>query len=531
MRYLLNSLSLTQKMLLLTMLTLLIMALGTTLLLNSSRQVLKDEIELGVQQQVEGVFQLLSSIQRKSDSPQQFLEKARTILVDLRWGEDKSGYLFLLDRRGTLLIYPPDASKEGDVSTNQPMIDVGRQNKPVLLHYQNRKPEGKTTVEKAAYVMPEPGADWMLVGGSYLDHAQAMFQAKMLEGALGMLVIAILIVGLILLVSRHTSRRVNRIMIGLERISLRDLTYQVKNEGTDEFAIIGQQVEMTRKQLCLLVEQQSKVVRTLADVSSDLDHQISMTSNAVTTQSEQLDRLSVAMEEMSNSVFDVSQNALQASCGTDNTHQQASGGAQTIHQCMLDISDLDSVLSQSAGAVRSVELEVNKIASIVDTIDSISDQTNLLALNAAIEAARAGEAGRGFAVVADEVRQLALRTQVATTEIKTMIETLQAGTQRSVTQMNSSVSKVGQATDQAQAAGQAFSLIVNQVGDLRDTNNLVASAAEQQTSVANNINQDLIMIRGALVDTGRATKELVKNSSALKMHAQGLGVELSAYQI
>ncbi|MCP5079603.1 MAG: methyl-accepting chemotaxis protein, partial [Psychromonas sp.] len=203
-------------------------------------------------------------------------------------------------------------------------------------------------------------------------------------------------------------------------------------------------------------EQQSEV-KELSEVSDHLGICMEIINDAIQEEFGQIEQLATAMNEMTATVKEVASNAGSASASTTEASDVAQEGSQFVDATIATINSLSSNIGASSDAVNSVEVKVEGIGSVVDTIRSISEQTNLLALNAAIEAARAGEAGRGFAVVADEVRNLAKRTQDATVEIQGMIEQLQKSAQDAVTLMDKSVKEADTGVDQVTQAGSKLS--------------------------------------------------------------------------
>jgi len=217
----------------------------------------------------------------------------------------------------------------------------------------------------------------------------------------------------------------------------------------------------------------------------------------------QVEMLATAMNQMTATVREIANNAGSASTSTTEASDVAQEGSQFIEATITTINALSSNIGVSAEAVSSVETKVEGIGSVVDTIRSISDQTNLLALNAAIEAARAGEAGRGFAVVADEVRNLAKRTQESTVEIQGMIEQLQTSAEDVVSLMGKSVNQADIGVEQVTKAGAQLAGIVEKVDHISDMNYQIASSAEEQTTVAgeikNNLDQVKELVEGSVV--------------------------------
>jgi methyl-accepting chemotaxis protein len=202
-----------------------------------------------------------------------------------------------------------------------------------------------------------------------------------------------------------------------------------------------------------------------------------------------------------------------------------------IRDAINSMNTLFDNLSTSADSVNGVEQKVAVIGSVVDTIRGISEQTNLLALNAAIEAARAGEQGRGFAVVADEVRTLASRTQQATQEIANMIAGLQQGTRQAVSLMQNSIDAANMAVENAQKASTGFEEIAAQTGHLAERSEMIAAAAEEQGVVADQVADSLVAIRDSVEETEQVVTDLAQASMTLSQHAQVMDEMVRSYNL
>jgi methyl-accepting chemotaxis protein len=200
------------------------------------------------------------------------------------------------------------------------------------------------------------------------------------------------------------------------------------------------------------------------------------------------------MHEMSATVQEVARNAAYAADGTIEAQQSADEGHTVVNETIRSIQDVAGGVDQAAGVVDKLNSDAANIGTVVDVIRGIAEQTNLLALNAAIEAARAGEQGRGFAVVADEVRTLAQRTQQSTQEIQDMVERLQAGVNEAVTAMEQGTKKTETSVQRATAAGKALEDITRAIGKISDMNSQIATAAEEQSAVAEEINGNVVSI-------------------------------------
>jgi len=271
-----------------------------------------------------------------------------------------------------------------------------------------------------------------------------------------------------------------------------------------------------------VAQAQGKDASALIEITENLSVCMEIINDAIDEEFGQIEQLATAMNEMTATVKEVANNASSASSSTTEASAVAQEGSQFVDATIATINSLSGNIGASADAVNNVETKVDGIGSVVDTIRSISDQTNLLALNAAIEAARAGEAGRGFAVVADEVRNLAKRTQDATVEIQGMIEQLQVSAQDAVGLMGKSVREAGIGVDQVTQTGTKLAGIVEKVHHISDMNYQIASAAEEQTVVAGDINQNLEQVKEVVEGSITVLKEVTEMTETISQHVENI---------
>ncbi|WP_210667744.1 methyl-accepting chemotaxis protein [Pseudomonas protegens] len=263
------------------------------------------------------------------------------------------------------------------------------------------------------------------------------------------------------------------------------------------------------------VGQLSQAATQLAASSED-------TKLRINQQREETDQVATAMNQMSATVQEVAQNAEQASQAATNADQQAQMGDQVVSEAIGRIEQLAGQMDHCLAAMQHLAGESQRIGSILDVIKSVSEQTNLLALNAAIEAARAGEAGRGFAVVADEVRGLAQRTSTATEEIGQLIDSLHSGTDDVTRLLDSSKRLTEQSVALSRRAGQALSQITDTVSSIQGMNQQIATASEEQSVVAEQINRSVINVRDVSDQTSAASEQTAASSGELEQLGQQL---------
>ncbi|WP_285258787.1 methyl-accepting chemotaxis protein [Halopseudomonas bauzanensis] len=273
-----------------------------------------------------------------------------------------------------------------------------------------------------------------------------------------------------------------------------DLTQRLDARRSDEFGDIARGFNAFLDKLQGMIREVVGSVQQVTDAAEHTADIAMRTNDGVQRQLSEIELVATAVTEMTATAQDVARNASLAAEAAGNANGSASHGREVVQQTAATIQGLAEDIERAAQSVQSLARDSENITSILDTIRGIAEQTNLLALNAAIEAARAGEQGRGFAVVADEVRTLALKTQNSTEEIQKMIEQLQAGTRQTVEVMEQSRSRTGESVLQAEEADAALTSITQAVSVINDMNIQIASAAEQQSAVAEDINRNVSTI-------------------------------------
>lgn len=445
------------------------------------------------------------------------------------------GEIALISNNGRLAAYSTDKSLIGKPAAQ--ILDAEEQ---VLVqrlpagqsHYQIDQAGGHVALF-LPFSFEGTDARWVLM--LQLPIAEVMKDLDQLMGALGaesrsslttMLIIGVLIAvaGLlaIWLISRRITRPLRDMVVMLDNIGQGegDLTQRLHIDSRNELGQIatGLNTFLTRLQGMI-----SEVVGSVQKVSDASEHTADIairTDKGVQTQLAEIELVATAVHEMTATAQDVARNATQAAEAASHADRAANQGRHIVQDTGATITELAGEIGRAVDVVQTLARDSENIDAILVTIRSIAEQTNLLALNAAIEAARAGEQGRGFAVVADEVRNLAQKTQQATGEIQQMIQQLQNGTRDVVQVMEQSQSRTQRSVEQADAAAEALQAITQAVSLINDMNNQIASAAEEQSAVAEDINRNVTNIGQVAQDVAGGAEEASQASAGLTRLAE-----------
>nr|WP_044343328.1 methyl-accepting chemotaxis protein [Pseudomonas meliae] len=317
----------------------------------------------------------------------------------------------------------------------------------------------------------------------------------------------------------------------VERVASGDLSRNLKVDRKDELGKLQATIQRMTVSLRELVGGIRDGVTQIASAAEELSAVTEQTSAGVNSQKVETDQVATAMHEMTATVQEVARNAEEASEAAVAADRQARDGERVVNEAIAQIERLASAVGNSSEAMGALKQESDKIGSVLDVIKSVAEQTNLLALNAAIEAARAGEAGRGFAVVADEVRSLAQRTQKSTEEIEALIAGLQSGTQQATTVMDSSRELSTSSVELTRRAGGSLESITKTVSAIQAMNQQIAAAAEEQSATAEEINRSIINVRDVSEQTSAASEETAASSVELARLGNHLQVLVSRFTV
>ncbi|MDO6610465.1 methyl-accepting chemotaxis protein [Shewanella sp. 1_MG-2023] len=322
---------------------------------------------------------------------------------------------------------------------------------------------------------------------------------------------------------------INRVISEVEKN--KDLTLRCDESKNDELARIAKHFNAMVLSFQHLIEQVNESVDAMNISCEELTQNAVTASEGVSKQLSETDMVATAITEMGATIDEIASNTEQAALKANETNDNAQQGLVSVEQTIEKIQSLASQLSDSSNVVADLERDSETIGSVLDVIRGIAEQTNLLALNAAIEAARAGEQGRGFAVVADEVRNLAMRTQESTEEISKIISTLQSRTHSIVQLMDASQQQGSESVEQAGGAGDLLNSITQDVQTISDMSTQIATAIEEQSMVAAEVGKNVVVIRDIADETANATEENAAATQDVRQRAESLHEAVSLFKV
>jgi len=333
------------------------------------------------------------------------------------------------------------------------------------------------------------------------------------------------------LITRQIVLPLRTTLAGVERIAAGDLTATAQITRRDELGVLQQGIQQMGSTLRELIGGIRDGVSQISSAAEELSAVTTQTSAGVISQKEETDQVATAMHEMSATVHEVAQNAEQAARAATEADIEASDGDRVVAEVVTQIERMASEVIRSSDAMAALQSDSDKIGSVMGVIRAVAEQTNLLALNAAIEAARAGEAGRGFAVVADEVRGLAQRTQKSTEEIEQLVTALHNGTQQVAAIMQSSRNLTDSSVELARRAGSSLASITRTVSNIQAMNQQIATAAEEQSAVAEEISRSVVNVRDVSEQTAAASEQTAASSVELARLGSQLQTMVSRFRI
>lgn len=499
-------------------------------MMKEKRVILKNYVDIAITS-VKGVVASGSY-----DDPKIKSQVARQ-LRDILFGDSKDGYMFVYDYDGINIVMGPKPELEGKnlyglidsdgVNVIKDLITSAK-NGGGFLEYSWNKPSKNANAPKLGFVRGIEQYKWMVGTGFYIDDIddavtlarleidKRIQRAMMLIAVVGL--VLIVLVGFIsLFVTGRITKPIQDTVLALNNISHGegDLTKRLKVYADDEVGQVSISFNQFVEKIHNLVLEIKNSVGDLSQSTRQMNIVVISTNENVAKQKDETMHAASAVHEMAATAEDVAGNASRAAEAAQQADTETASGQIIVEDTIVSISQLSEDVNRATDVINKLSDDAEQIGDVINVIKGIADQTNLLALNAAIEAARAGELGRGFSVVADEVRTLANRTQKSTEEINHMIELLLGRVKEAVGVMNNSSTQGKNTVMQAQKASDSLKTIMVAVSTITNMNTQIATAAEEQTVVTDEISKNVQQVADIAEDSSAKALELEKTSAEL----------------
>ncbi|MFM4874924.1 methyl-accepting chemotaxis protein [Aeromonas veronii] len=476
------------------------------------------------------------------DSPEN-RQKVKELLRPLRYSSD--GYFFVYDFEGNTILLPVRTELEGKNRWNdkdakgklliQEILKSARQGDG-FTEYWTAKPSIGRDAPKLAFTLVLDKYQWAIGTGFYIDDIDNELAALRAERESNMhaslqssVLVILLILGITLVATVIVGNRVTKpladAVLALNDIANGDgdLTQRLKVQSQDEIGQLASAFNRFVERIQSVVSQVGETSNHLFSAVDKLHHLSEHYDHQMQGHSRETDQVVTAVTEMSSTAQEVAASASNAATATSDAARESDAARGVVSGAINSINRLVGEVHTASGVIEQLAQETAKIGSVVEVIRGIAEQTNLLALNAAIEAARAGEQGRGFAVVADEVRSLAGRTQQSTKEINEMLQRLQGGVKQAVEVMQASEDRSQETVQEASHIASSLDSMVMAVSTINDMNIQIATAAEEQHAVSEEINKNLVAIQqivseltSAAVESNSTTRDLASTGDKLR---------------
>ncbi len=477
--------------------------------------------------------------QREQLGEQTAQQNALNAIASLRY--DGDNYFWILNQKMNVVMHPLKPELNGQNAESfkdgagkfhwREMVSISQTTEQKgFLDYQWKSPDGALK-DKISYVELFPEWGWIVGSGILVSDINETFYTLVIQQLIFALILSSVLFALGYAISNNIVTPLNKLIENTHLIAEGDLRVRMNLARKDELGQMAKEIDSMLSKL----QSTLKTAHDSAGISSSMASNIAQASEeaatSVNSQHSQLELLSTAMTEMSATISDVANNAESTAGSTNKVMEHTEHTDRTMQLTSKAISDVSQDIAMANELVKELQDGVNEISNVVSVIRDISEQTNLLALNAAIEAARAGEQGRGFAVVADEVRNLASRTQNSTNEVQQTIDTLLEHAGRTFTAMQNSNNSVDSSVEASQRTRSQINEIVVEMQNANDMVAQIAAASEQQSAVASEMNQNVTSIHLSANEVLQASQSLAKESQEMANTAEHLSTQLQYFKV
>jgi len=478
--------------------------------------------------------------QQGSLSEEQAKKQALAVLANLRY--DTKNYFWVNDFEPNVIMHPikPQLNGKNVSGVKDPdgrflfvdFVNIVKAQGEGFLPYKWEKPGFDQPVDKIGFVKGFTPWQWIIGSGAYLDEIDATFAHQRNMVIINSVIIGIIIIGLSYIIGKSIilpTKAASNLMKDIAQ-GEGDLTRTLDNTGQDEIShLSGYFNEFTSKMRQSLQDVSGNTAQVLTQ-SEALAGASESAQSLIQSQNDITVQVATAMEEMTSQIKEVSDNANSAEQAANDARNNTSDGKEIVSSTIVQMQSLSTNIDDVSQVVASLAAESDNIGSVLDVIRGIAEQTNLLALNAAIEAARAGEQGRGFAVVADEVRTLANRTEQSTNEIQQMIQKLQHGAQEAVAAVKISQDISTKTVEQTTKADDSLTEIDRLMEVISDMNTQIARATEQQSQAADEVNLRINDLAGMTDESLATTEQLAHTSQELKTSSNDMSEVVARFK-
>lgn len=513
--------------------------------LNNQYKALKYEQYLKTQNVVETAYSIIEHFhtleQNNTLTQQQAQTQAMNAIRALRY--DKTNYFWINNYQPEMVMHPIKPALEGKDLTNNKdpdgkalfveMVNITKKDGEGFIPYKWPKPGEEQPVDKVAFVKGFNQWQWIIGSGVYLDTIDAAFSSQRNLIILNAVVMIIAVIVFSYFIGRSVLLPTRLAANMMKDISQGegDLTRTLNEEGNDEISKLSHSFNLFVSKMRESLVHVSQSANDVNEHAHTVDDSTKTSQSFIELQNDSSTQVAAAMEQMTHQIHDVSSNAEAAEQAANDAAHNALTGKHVVAETITAIETLSANIETVSRVTEDLANESQNIGSVLDVIRSISEQTNLLALNAAIEAARAGEHGRGFAVVADEVRTLASRTGQSTDEIQSMISKLQEGTRAAVDAVKASQTLSVSTVEQASSANNSLNEIERLVSVITEMNSQIARATEQQTQAADEVNLRINDLSQSTEQSLDNTKQLNSASDKLKQSSTELSSIVNRFKL